>query len=184
MRTSSVGRANKFGRCRGAIGLHAEPPARSLARQRGVTLIELVLVAALVGLLAGVTFPAISAGLESVRLSSASNSIVSFLNGALNRAERREQVMEVVISPKDNTLWLYSAAPGFERQIELPDGITIEAVLPELEPPRDGPRSFLLMPGGVPPRIGVQLRNRRGARRIVRVDPITGVPQVEVLESK
>ena len=57
-------------------------------------------------------------------------------------------------------------------------------MLPELEQPPDAPRSFLLMPGGVPPRIGVQLRNRRGARRIVRIDPITGVPQIEIVESK
>jgi len=183
MRTSSVGRASKFA-TRLELDSPARPLAHSPARQRGVTLIELVLVVAVVSLMAGITFPAISSGLESVRLSSASNSIVSFLNGALNRAERREQVMEVVISPNENRLWLYSAAPGFERELDMPEGVTIEAVLPELEPPRDGPRSFLLMPGGVPPRIGVQLRNRRGARRIVRVDPITGVPQIEVLAIK
>jgi hypothetical protein len=40
------------------------------------------------------------------------------------------------------------------------------------------------MPGGVPPRIGVELRNSRGSRRIVRVDPITGVPQIEILETR
>jgi hypothetical protein len=138
----------------------------------------------IIGLLASISFPAVSSGLESVRLSSASTSLVSFLNGALNRAERRQEVMEVVISPKDNALWMYAAAPGFERKLEMPDGVTIEAVLPEPEEPQDGPRRFLLLPGGVPPRIGVQLVNRRGARRIVRVDPITGVPQVEVVASK
>ncbi len=163
MPTSSVGRASK---------------------RRGVTLIELLLVVAIVGLLAGITFPSVSAGLESIRLSSASNSLVSFLNGALNRAERREEVMEVVVAPKENALWMYSAAPGFQRKLQLPEGVVIETVLPEQEGPRDAARSFLLMPGGVPPRIGVQIRNRRGSRRIVRVDPITGVPQVEVLESK
>jgi prepilin-type N-terminal cleavage/methylation domain-containing protein len=163
MPTSSVGRASK---------------------RRGVTLIELLLVVAIVGLLAGIAFPSVSAGLESIRLSSASNSLVSFLNGALNRAERREEVMEVVVSPKENELSMYSAAPGFQRKLQLPEGVVIETVLPEQEGPRDATRSFLLIPGGVPPRIGVQIRNRRGARRIVRVDPITGVPQVEVLESK
>jgi hypothetical protein len=79
---------------------------------------------------------------------------------------------------------LYSAKPGFERTLKMPEGVTIEAVLPELAEPQEGPRSFLLMPGGVPPRIGVQLRNSRGSRRIVRVDPISGVPQIEILETK
>jgi len=138
----------------------------------------------IIGLLAGISFPSISSGLESVRLSSASTSVVSFLDSALNRAERRQEVMEVDISPKDNALWMYAAAPNFNRKLEMPDGVTIAAVLPQLEQPQDAPRRFLLMPGSVPPRIGVELVNRRGARRIVRVDPITGVPQIEVVESK
>lgn len=154
------------------------------ANEAGVTLIELLIVVAIAGLLIGIMFPSVAAGLESLRLRSASDSLVSLLNGALNRAERREEAVEVVISPKENTVRLYSAKPGFERTFRLPEGVTIEAVLPELPDAQEGPRSFLLMPGGVPPRIGVQLRNRRGARRIVRVDPITGVPQIEVLETK
>ena len=150
----------------------------------GVTLIEMLIVVAIAGLLTGLVFPSVSAGLQSIRLRSASDSLVSFLNGALNRAERREEVMEVVVSASENTIRLYSAKPGFERTLKMPEGVTIEAVLPELAEPQEGPRSFLLMPGGVPPRIGIQLRNSRGSRRIVRVDPITGVPQIEILETR
>ena len=44
------------------------------------------------------------------------------------------------------------------------------------------PRTFFVYPGGTAPRIGVELRDRRGSRRFVRVDPITGVPVIEKLE--
>jgi prepilin-type N-terminal cleavage/methylation domain-containing protein len=172
-----ISRAGRLSRTRADTGTRR-------AGDSGVTLIELLIVLAIVGLIAGISFPSVSAGLESIRLRSASNSVVSFLNGALNRAERREEAMEIVISPNENLLVMYSAAPGFERKLHLPDGVVIEAVFPELEEPQEGSRQFLLIPGGVPPRIGVQLRNRRGSRRIVRVDPITGVPQIEVLETK
>jgi len=166
-------------------GKRNKPAARrGSSGQAGVTLIEMMIVVVIAGLLTGLVFPSVASGLESLRLRSASDSLVSFLNGALNRADRREEVMEVVVSPSENTIRLYSAKPGFERTLKMPEGVTIEAVLPELADPQEGPRSFMLMPGGVPPRIGVELRNRRGARRIVRVDPITGVPQVEVLETK
>jgi prepilin-type N-terminal cleavage/methylation domain-containing protein len=152
--------------------------------QAGITLLEMLVVMAIISLLAGISFPAISAGLDSVRLASAANSVVSFLNAALNRAERRQQVMEVTISVRENALSLYSAEPGFERKLEMPDGVRIEEILPRLEEEEQGPRRFLLMPGGTAPRIGIQIGNRRGARRIVSVDPAIGMPQVEVPEPR
>jgi hypothetical protein len=65
----------------------------------------------------------------------------------------------------------------------MPDGVAIEAVLPqELE--ENGPRRLILMPGGAVPGIGVQVANRHGSRRIVRLDPMTGFPRVESVEKK
>lgn len=148
----------------------------------GITLVEMVVVVAIIGLLVGITFPSFSAGLDSLRLASASDSLVSFLNQALNRAERRQQVVEVAISKADNTLRLRSTEPGFERTLELPEGISIRAVLPELPQLEEATRRFLLYPGGTVPRLGIEIANRRGERRVVRVDPITGVPQVERVE--
>lgn len=150
-----------------------------MGSRRGVTLIEMVIVAGLIALMAGVAFPTVSSGLDRLRLASAGNSLVAFLNSALTRAERRQEVIEVTISPGENTVQAISAAPGFERELELPDGVTIVRVLPPLPVETEEPRRFLLYPGGAVPRIGVEIANRRGMRRIVRVDPITGVPQIE-----
>jgi hypothetical protein len=72
-----------------------------------------------------------------------------------------------------------STDPGFIRKLDLPDGVVIEQILPELRQDPAAPRSFLLYPGGTVPRFGVALVNRRNVERIVRVDPITGVPLVE-----
>jgi len=148
---------------------------------RGVTLIELVIVVAIIGLIAGITYPSITSGLESVHLATASDTVASFLNAALNRVERRQDVIELLISTKDNYMVVHSTEPGFERKAELPDGITIAAVLPALpEADANVPRQFILMPGGTAPRIGIEIRNRKGTRRIVRVDPMTGVPRIEI----
>jgi len=61
----------------------------------------------------------------------------------------------------------------------MPEGVSITHILPELPENPDAPRIFMLYPGGTPPRFGVQLMNRKNVERIVRVDPITGVPRVE-----
>jgi prepilin-type N-terminal cleavage/methylation domain-containing protein len=145
----------------------------------GVTLIEMMIVVALIGLIVGITFPAVSAGIDTLRMNEASSGIVSFFNDALNRADRGEQVVEITISKAQNMLQMRSGE-GAARKLELPQGISIAKILPELQ---DGdasaPRQFVLYPGGAVPRAGIEIVNQRRARRIVRVDPITGVPQIE-----
>jgi prepilin-type N-terminal cleavage/methylation domain-containing protein len=147
--------------------------------QIGVTLLEMVIVVALIGLLAGIAFPPVSAGLETLRLSTAGDSVASFLNGALSRAERRQEAVEITIDPRENALVARSTDPGFERQLHMPDGVRIVRVLPPLLNDAGEPRRFFVYPGGTPPRIGLELVNRKGARRLVQVNPITGAPEIE-----
>lgn len=139
-------------------------------------MIEMLVVATIIAIIAGVSFPALTAGLDSVRLSSASGSAASFLTSTLNRVERREQAAAIVVSPKEDLLAVYTAASGDqpERELRMPQGIAIEG---------DEPRRFLLMPGGTAPRMTLILRNGKGARRSVEIDPVTGVPKVQRLDS-
>jgi len=132
----------------------------------------MVVVLAIIGLIVGVSFPALSAGLDSVRMVSATDSVAAFLNAAVNRAQRRQEAVEVIIDPRANHLSALSNDPAFTRELQLPDGIMIEADPPE-------PRRIILIPGATVPRVAVQLLSRRGGRRIVRLDPMTGYPRVE-----
>lgn len=147
--------------------------------QIGVTLIEMLIVVSLIGLLVGIVFPPVSAGLETLRLTSAGNSVASFLNGALSRAERRQEAVEITIDPQQSLLLAASTAPGFERRLEMPAGVRIVSVQPPLANDTGEARHFFVYPGGTVPRIGVELANLKGARRVVQIDPITGVPQIE-----
>jgi type II secretory pathway pseudopilin PulG len=148
-------------------------------RSAGVTLFELLIVVGLVALLAGITFPSMAAGVETLRLNQASNDLVSFLNDALIRAERREQAVEITISKAGGTLSMRTAGSAAETKTALPQGVSIARILPGEDPADGAPRHFIVYPGGAVPRIAVEITNSKGARRIVRVDPITGVPRVE-----
>jgi prepilin-type N-terminal cleavage/methylation domain-containing protein len=144
-------------------------PARN---RRGVTLLEMLIVVAIVAAIVSVSFPSLTAGLAGVRLSSAAGSAASFLTSALNNVDRREQAAAVVIAPKENALSVFTAASGDKpfKRLVMPAGVTIEG---------EEPRRFLLFPGGACPRIVVVLKNEKGARRSIRIDPVTAVPKIE-----
>ena len=152
--------------------------------ESGVTLIEALIVVALIAMIAAVSFPSVTAGLDTLRLRSASDSIVSFLSIALDHADRRQQAVEVIISPRENLFLSRTADLGFTRNLDMPAQIHIVAVYPALPNSIDpeGPRHFLLYPGGSVPGIGVEISTLRGRKRMVSVDPVTGSPRSEVAQ--
>jgi len=147
--------------------------------ERGVTLIELLIVAAIVALVAGLSFPSVASGVDSLRLRSSSNAIVSFLNTAIDRAERRQQVIEIWISPRESAMIARAPGEEFVQRLDIPEPIHIVSVQPAAEIDPQEPRRFLCYPGGTVPRIGIEIANQAGRRRMVSVDPITGVPRSE-----
>jgi prepilin-type N-terminal cleavage/methylation domain-containing protein len=154
-------------------------PTLSAGNKRGVTLIEMLVVVAIIGVMLAVVSPSLTGGLDAVRMTSATNSVAAFLNAAVNRAERRQVAVEIVISQKDSTFTMYTNEAVVPKELKLPDGILIDAILPRTDDDADGIRRLILMPGASVPGIGVQLANKRGGKRIVRLDPMTGFPRTE-----
>jgi len=149
------------------------------SRELGVTLLEMMVVVALMALLIGVTFPSVSAGLESLRLRSASEDIVAALNLALTRANRVQDAIQVTISPAHRSIVTQAVHSSTPRTVTLPDGVRIVRVLPDTgESPDDAgdapDRNFFIYPDGSVPSIVIDLVNGRGFHRLVSVDPITG----------
>ena len=134
----------------------------------------MLVVVAIIAAIAGISFPALTAGLAGIRLASAAGSVASFLTSSMNSVERREQPAAIVISPKENVLDVFTAATPNKPQTQLtmPAGIIIEG---------DEPRRFMLFPGGAFPRIAIVLRSEKGGRRSIQIDPVTAVPKIQRL---
>ena len=92
----------------------------------------------------------------------------------MNTVERRELGAAIVVSPKDNRLDVFTAASGDKpaRTYQPSAGITFEG---------EDAHRYLLFRRRLS-HISVVLRNERGARRSVEVDPVTAVPLVQRLE--
>ncbi|MDZ4798846.1 MAG: prepilin-type N-terminal cleavage/methylation domain-containing protein [Bryobacteraceae bacterium] len=152
----------------------------SRRREAGVTLVEMIVVVAIVGLIAAIAFPSFTAGLDGVRLATATDSIVAFLNAGLNHAERRQQTVEFTVSIPENRVVMRSTQPGYVRTLAMEKGMTIVRVLPQLPGGiEESTRNFYVYPSGAIPAVGIEISNARGRHRIVSVDPITGVAQTQ-----
>jgi prepilin-type N-terminal cleavage/methylation domain-containing protein len=149
--------------------------------ERGVTLLEMIVVVALIAVMIGITFPAVGAGLESLRLREGAEDVVTAFNSALIRSERLQQAVAITISPGKRLVETQSLVSGASKKLELPDGVNVVHVFPSAQ--GDGSsgsadqkdRTFLIYPDGSVPRISLDLENRRGKHRLVSLDPITGV---------
>lgn len=144
---------------------------------------EMIVVVAIIAVMVGIAFPSVTAGLEGLRLRSVSDEIATGFNAALNRADRRQIVVEVTVDREKNLIRFASADNAYQREVAMPDGVTIERVLP-LIPNLDEslPRQFLVHPGGTVPRIGIQIKNKKNAQQLVMVDPISGTARVQEVQ--
>lgn len=154
--------------------------------EAGVTLLEMMVVIALMALLIGLTFPSVGSGLESLRLRSAAEDVVATLNSALTRANRAQDAVEVVVSPANRSIVTQAVRVGTSRTVTLPDGVRIARVLPGLGDAEDetgtpADRSFFVYPDGSVPSIVIDLVNSRGFHRLVAVDPITGIAREQAV---
>ena len=108
-----------------------------------------------------------------MRLNAATNSVVSFLDYGLSRAERRQQMVEITISKADDSIEMRSSEQGFFRKLQMPEGVSIVQVFfPQLpEQSADDAnlkRNFLLYPSGTVPADGLAIDHRRNVQRVVR----------------
>jgi len=148
-------------------------------RQAGVTLLEMLIVVAVIALVAGLTYPSVVAGLEGLKMRSATDSVAALMAEGVRRVERAEQPFELIILRNEGKLELRSADNTFTRTVKLEQGISILRVFPEVPGGAEAVRAVVFEPGSVAPRLGVELLSQRGARRIVRLDPLTAIPVVE-----
>ena len=157
--------------------------AASRARESGITLIEMLIAVGLVALLAGLTYPSVNAGLDTLRLRSSSDQVMGFLATAVDRADHRQQVVEVQVLMEENALLARTADQSFVRRLQVPDPARIVSVVPPLAGSQapNAARRFLLYPGGAIPAIGVEIATPNGRRRVIRLDPITGTASAEAV---
>jgi prepilin-type N-terminal cleavage/methylation domain-containing protein len=129
--------------------------------RRGVTLIELVVVMALIGLLAGVAAPAFLSS-TTAQSSTAGQRVTALIASARARAVEQGTVVTMTIDPATNRFWVDH--PDTSGVIELPEGSLLHG---------DARVHFRFEPSG---QVAADLLvvDERGTLRPIRFDRWTG----------
>ena len=149
------------------------------SRCRGVTLVELLVVAVLASILLALVFPSMRAGMSTMELRSSAQHLAAAAKYARDQAIYRQRPYQLDVDPEAGTITVLDS-DGPSRSFELPLGVHVGSILP---PEPDSPsrtRSFLFSPDGSSAAFQVILQNAR--RRVeVTTDPLTGFPKISEL---
>ena len=141
-----------------------------------------MVVIALLALIAGLTYPSVSRGMDRIRLRVAADEVASFLSLAMNRVERTEFPIELRFIKARASIEMEGPNTPL-RTLRLPDGVALTNVDPISEDGFISEPSILLLPGGAFPDVTVELSTRTAGRRTVRIDPATGAPVIQTLQA-
>jgi general secretion pathway protein H len=157
-------------------------PARTVRdtrRARGVTLVELLVVAAIASILLALTFPSIRAGMNTLSLRSSAQRLASAAKFARDQAIYRQRPFALEIDPDAGSITVIDSA-GESHSFDLPDGVHVGAMLPQQSQPGKRVRSFIFTPDGASPVLDITLETAR-QRVQVSTDALTGFPRVTEL---
>ena len=93
--------------------------------RRGFTLIEIVIVMAIVAISMGLTGPRIGAGMGRLNLNSSEQTVRRMVKLARLHAERTESQQYVVLNRKDHSIAIVDSALSVVRRETLPDAIDL-----------------------------------------------------------
>ncbi len=160
-------------------------------QQRGITLLELLVVAALASILLAVVFPSVRSGLSTLELRSSARRLAAAAKYARDQAIYRQSFFQLEIDTESGTISVMNidmdettetnatgqSGGASRRSFELPATVRVGEILPDEEDVPARIRRFLFSPDGGSDPFQVVLENPR--RKVqVSTDPLTGFPKV------
>ena len=144
-----------------------QPINRSTAS--GITLVELLVVVALIGLMLSISYPTLTTGLDGFRLRGAVDRAGTLFQQARLEADRRQQPVQFTADPEANQLHALAVDSSWRETLAFADGVRIVQPL--------GRQSWMLYPATPPPQVRLLLEAQSGGRRGFSINVFTGVAE-------
>lgn len=100
---------------------------------RGLTLVELLVVMGIIGLMVGLSVPALSRYAAHVRLKAAVRQVTGLVSFARSMAISAHEDQAVVVDPERGQISVVTVSSGeaFEQKVRLPSSVSIEVLVGE-----------------------------------------------------
>ncbi len=145
------------------------PRPNAPSTQCGITLIELLVAMAIIGLMLAITFPSFTSGLDGLVLRSDVDRAGSFFSQARLQADRLQQPVQLTADPRGGKLTAVSVDGSWEEAVALDSRSNM--IFPKEK------QSVILHPSTPAPQFRLLLESERGARAGLQINIFTGVPE-------
>ena len=162
----------------GVRGNHPPPPTPN-PRPKGITLVELLVVLAIIGLILGISVPGLTRYAGQLRLKSTTRQMVGLVSLARSLAISSRQNHAVVVDLDQREVAVLNLASGepLERVLRLPSGVTVEVDVGGEPAPE--PRIVFRPTGGLEGRTTTLVLADRGRSNTITVTGTTGAVSVQ-----
>jgi len=161
--------------------LRLSPIPCSLSPVLGFTLLELLIVMALLGVLTAVVYPSIGRGMSTLRLRTASRQIAAAIRLARSKALREQQTYYLQFDIKRRAVALSSEDMKYQRSFSLPEGVVFRqvALLGEDNGPNSTDRAYYFAPNGLGENIEVRIANSHGRQMKIIQSSMVNSPRID-----
>jgi prepilin-type N-terminal cleavage/methylation domain-containing protein len=152
----------------------------------GFTLLELLIVMALLGVLTAVAYPSIGRGMGTLRLRTASREIAAAIRLARSKALREQQAYYLQFDIDKGEVELSSEDLKYQRSFSLPEGVVFRrvALLGEDNGPYSSDRAYYFAPNGLGENIEVMIANSHGRQMKIIQSSMVSSPKIEEYSNK
>ena len=148
-------------------------------RDRGFTLIELMIAVLIIALVLAVSYPSLSRGSTALHLRATGRDILNTLRYAREKSVTEQTGMIVAVDREKQKLILTNALGDLGREYFLPRDVKIERMALSGTEIQDGVMVIRFLPNGSADSAEILIASSTGSRLKIIADPITGGARIQ-----